>query len=66
MAENDPLIGFVSAKGLAGNADNLHFSSKSLYEFGLRYLSEFEKFQKTVTAENRSEDDMERSSMELL
>ena len=65
MAENDSLIGFVSAEGLTSNADNLHFSSKALHEFGLRYLNEFEKFQ-TVTAGNVSEDNMERSSMELL
>lgn len=65
MAQNDSLIGFVSAEGLAGNADNLHFSSKSLYEFGLRYYREFEKFQ-VAAADKVSEDNMERSSMELL
>jgi hypothetical protein len=66
MADNDPLIGFVSAEGLSGNSDNLHFSSKSLYEFGLRYLAEFEKFQTTASTTGTSEDNMERSSMELL
>lgn len=66
MAQNDPLISFVSAEGLLSNPDNLHFSSKSLYEFGLRYYEEFEKFQTATTAATVSEDNMERSSMELL
>lgn len=66
MAENDPLIGFVSAEGLPGNPDNLHFSSAALYKFGLRYLEEFEKFQPKAAANASSEDDMQRSSMELL
>ena len=38
-----PMTGFVSAEGLTPNPDNLHFSSKSLYDFGLRYFDEFEK-----------------------
>ena len=29
--------------GLIPCADNLHFSSKSLYDFGLRYFEEFER-----------------------
>lgn len=66
MAASDPLIGFVSAEGLSGNPDNLHFSSASLYEFGLRYLEEFEKFQTSASQAGTSEDNMERSSMELL
>ena len=66
MAQNDPMIGFVSAEGLPGNPDNLHFSSSSLYKFGLRYLEEFEKFQPRSTASAASEDNMQRSSMELL
>lgn len=66
MADSDPLIGFVPAEGLRANPDNLHFSSASLYRFGLRYFEEFEKFQ-VATAQNKtSEDNMERSSMELL
>ena len=34
---------FVSANGLTGKEDNLHFDAKSLYEFGLRYFEAFEK-----------------------
>lgn len=36
-------IAYVSACGLASNHDCLHFDSESLYEFGLRYFSEYEK-----------------------
>lgn len=43
IAKDNPYVGCVSAKGLTANADNLHFNSKSLYEFGLRYFEEFEK-----------------------
>lgn len=41
-ATNDE-IAYVSARGLASNHDCLHFNSESLYEFGLRYFSEYEK-----------------------
>lgn len=42
-ADTLSMTGFVSAKGLTPNPDNLHFSSNSLHEFGLRYFEEFEK-----------------------
>ena len=67
IAELDPLIGFVSAKGLDANEDNLHFNAKSLYEFGLRYFDEFEKlrnpnkkFVEKVDADNAFRTEMER------
>ena len=41
MADDSQRIGFVSAKGLTDNGDNLHFSAPSLREFGLRYYQEF-------------------------
>ncbi|MBO5232368.1 MAG: sialate O-acetylesterase [Clostridia bacterium] len=41
LAKNDKMIGFASAEGLTANADNLHFNSASLYEFGLRYYEVF-------------------------
>lgn len=67
LAASNPLSGFVSAEGLAGNGDNLHFSSAGLYEFGLRYLEAFEKIAPVNLAGSiRSEDSMQRSSMELL
>ncbi len=37
-----PATGFVSAKGLTGKPDCLHFDSKGLYEFGLRYFAAYE------------------------
>lgn len=45
IAEKDEKIGFVSAVGLSGNADNLHFSSAALREFGERYYEEFLKLE---------------------
>lgn len=37
------MTGFVSAKGLGSNPDNMHFSAKSLREFGVHYYEEFLK-----------------------
>ena len=68
IADQNPMTGFVSANGLTANPDNLHFSSRSLYEFGSRYFDTFEK----VRDPNKKfcNKDMEeviiRSKMELL
>ena len=43
IATNNEMTGFVSAEGLMGNPDNLHFNSVSLYEFGERYFDEYEE-----------------------
>ena len=40
-AQKTPMTGFVSAKGLLANPDNLHFSAVALREFGLRYYEAF-------------------------
>ena len=40
-ASENKMTGFVSAKGLKSNPDNLHFSAESLREFGVRYYKEF-------------------------
>ena len=45
IAEKRPMTGYVSAQGLAANADNLHFSAKALREFGLRYYEAFAKLE---------------------
>ena len=45
VADNNKMTGFVSAKGLGANPDNLHFSAKALREFGLRYYDEFLKLE---------------------
>ena len=68
VARENPMTGFVPAKGLSSNPDNLHFNAKALYEFGLRYFSEFEKIavcDKKIS-EIHHEDDMHRTEMELL
>lgn len=68
VAQNNDMIGFVSARGYASNGDNLHFNAKSLHNFGLRYFDEFEKLRKSdkVFAEKPCEDDALRTDMELL
>ena len=43
VATTNLFTGFVSAKGLTSNPDNLHFNSKSLYEFGIRYFEKYEE-----------------------
>ena len=43
IAEDNQFVRCVSAEKLGANEDLLHFNSKSLYEFGLRYFDEFEK-----------------------
>lgn len=59
-------VGFVSAKGLSANPDNLHFSAKALYELGIRYFEEFEKFEKTDFSDLNLENDTKRTEMEAL
>ena len=68
VAEKMPMTGFVSAEGLGANADNLHFNSDSLYEFGLRYFKEFEKLRdpNKVFLEKSHPDDALRSELEKL
>lgn len=41
LAMANDYIGYISADGLTGNPDNLHFNSKSLREFGVRYFAKF-------------------------
>ena len=49
IARENDMTGFVSAKGLTSNADKLHFNSKSLREFGIRYYNEFKSFESRIT-----------------
>jgi len=42
IAQRNAKTVFVSAEGLSANQDNIHFDSKSLYKFGLRYFKAFE------------------------
>lgn len=67
VAQNNPMTGFVPANGLDANPDNLHFNSKSLYEFGLRYFDEFQKFESQVKPPVEIDDkDKMKTAMELL
>ena len=67
IADTYPLTGFVSAEGLDANPDNLHFNSKSLYEFGIRYFNEYEKFNINSNTLNKTfTEDIQRSEMEKL
>ncbi len=68
VAEKMPNTGFVSAEGLGANADNLHFNSEALYEFGLRYFEEFEKLRdpNKVFLEKSHPDDALRTELEKL
>jgi len=67
ISNDTPMTGFVSAKGLTHNPDNLHFDSKSLYEFGLRYYSEFKKHEnKNKKFEKKPFDGFPQSKLELL
>ena len=68
VAKNNEMTAFVSAKGLGANPDNLHFSAKSLREFGIRYYNEFLKIEdkNKVFEEKCSPDEAIRTTMELL
>ena len=68
IAASNEMVGFVSAKGLTSNPDNLHFNAQSLYDFGLRYFEEFERLNtRKDSAENSNiKEDIFRSEMELL
>ena len=65
LGNSFPNAAFVSAEGLSGNPDNLHFSASALVEFGVRYYKAFEKFD-TNDTEASEKSDTERSEIELL
>ncbi len=54
IANENPMTGFVSAKGLGSNPDYLHFSAKALREFGIRY------YQKFLTLEDKNKEFVEK------
>lgn len=59
---------FVSAQGLGGNTDNLHFSASSLEEFGRRYYDAFTKLDisETLNAQSVTDTDTVRTALEKL
>ncbi|MEE1074155.1 MAG: sialate O-acetylesterase [Acutalibacteraceae bacterium] len=66
IAKNNSMTGYISAKGLTANPDNLHFNSKSLYEFGHRYFNEFERLRDKNKVFKEKLLDNKRTEMELL
>ena len=68
MADKNKMTGFVSAKGLGANPDNLHFSAQALREFGLRYYDEFLKLEdkNKVFEEKSTPDQAIRNDIENL
>ena len=58
---------FVSAEGLTGKEDNLHFDAKGLYAFGLRYFDAYERIKGNgkIQEENKERDTV-LSAMEEL
>ena len=68
VSEALPMTGFVTATELTPNPDNLHFSAKSLHEFGLRYFEEFKKhYDKNKVFTEKPMDDLAvRTEMENL
>lgn len=67
-ASTHPMTGFVPADGLTANPDNLHFSAKSLREFGVRYYEKFLDLEdkNKVFTEKVSPDLAIRTELELL
>lgn len=68
VAEKNKMTGFVSAKGLGANPDNLHFSAQALREFGVRYYNEFVKLEdkNKVFVEKSTADQAIRNDIESL
>lgn len=68
VASENAMTGFVSASGLGGNPDNLHFNAQALYNFGLRYFDAFEKVRdpNKVFEEKPGVDEAIRTEIELL
>ena len=68
VAAKDKMTGFVSAKGLGANPDNLHFSAEALREFGVRYYNEFVKIEdeNKVFVEKSTPDQAIRNDIEHL
>ena len=68
VADKNKMTGFVSAKGLGANPDNLHFSAQALRAFGLRYYDEFLKLEdkNKVFEEKSTPDEAIRNDIENL
>ena len=68
FADAHPMVGYVSAKGLPGRPDNLHFNAPALRTFGLRYYEAFKALEKKdkIFIEKPREDDALRTALDSL
>jgi len=68
IARENENVGFVSAKGLGANRDNLHFNADALYTFGIRYFNVLSEMigDGVNTVEVHHKDNGQRTEMELL
>ena len=68
FAEAHAMTGFVSAEGLTGKPDHLHFDAVSQREFGLRYYAVFRKLEpkERCFVEKPCEDDALRTEIDGL
>ena len=62
------MTAYVSAAGLPGRPDNLHFNAPALREFGLRYYEAFKRLERRdrVFEEKPREDDALRTELDSL
>lgn len=68
FANNSSRTAFVNAHGLTSNPDLLHFDSRSLYKFGLRYYEAFKNVEdkERIFSDKYKMDDAVRSAIESL
>ena len=66
IAKENEKVGFVSATGLTAKADNLHFDTNGLYEFGLRYFEKYEELRDERSIKESASADVIRTEMEKL
>lgn len=66
IAESYHNCAIASGEALPSNPDKLHFSARSLDEFGKRYYEAYKQFDCTDAPTNSDKADTERSEIELL
>lgn len=68
ICNENKMMGFVSAEGLTGNPDKLHFTATAQREFGARYYNEFLKLEdkNKVFCEKATPDAAIRTSIDNL
>ena len=68
FAEQIPMAGFVSAVGLEGKTDHLHFTAKAQRSFGNRYFQVFRSLEnkEKVFVEKKREDLLLKTGIDSL